>query len=43
MSLPSFEEAIQRAVQPGPDRLLPGVALAAASIKEGEMVFMLLT
>lgn len=38
MNIPSesFEEAIQHAVQPGPERLLPGVALAAASIREGE-------
>ena len=33
-----FEEAIQQAVQPGPDRLLSGVALAAASIKEGKSI-----
>lgn len=31
-----FEEAMQRAVEPGPGRLLSGVTLAAASIKEGE-------
>lgn len=35
-SFKSFEDAIQQAVQLGPERLLPGIALAAASIREGE-------
>jgi hypothetical protein len=39
MSSKSFEEAIQQAVQPGPGRLLPGIALAAASIREGEQAY----
>jgi hypothetical protein len=42
MSSPSFKDAIQRAVRPGPDRLLPGVALAAASTNEGIMILRLL-
>ena len=35
----NFEEAMRRAVEPGPERLLAGVTLAAASIKEGEETF----
>ncbi|KAJ8115170.1 hypothetical protein OPT61_g3128 [Boeremia exigua] len=34
MSSSEFEEAIRRAVQSGPERLLSGVALAAASVRE---------
>ncbi|KAF3041396.1 hypothetical protein E8E12_009608 [Didymella heteroderae] len=34
MSSKGFYETIHRAVQPGPERLLPGIVLAAASIRE---------
>ncbi|KAH6621990.1 putative transesterase [Boeremia exigua] len=34
MSSTAFEQTFQHAVQPGPERLLAGVALAAASLKE---------
>ncbi|KAJ4399848.1 hypothetical protein N0V91_009119 [Didymella pomorum] len=36
-SFKSFEDAIQQAVQLGPERLLPGIALAAASIREAAL------
>lgn len=42
MSSSNFEQAIQQAVEPGPDRLLPGVALAAASLQGGEIALLLI-
>ena len=35
MSLAAFEDAVRRAVTPGPDRLFAGVAFAAASRGKG--------
>lgn len=43
MASTTFDEAIQQAVQPGSNRLLPGVALAAGSIREGERHKLFLT
>lgn len=37
----NIEEAMRQAVEPGPERLLSGVTLAAASIKEGEQPLLL--